>query len=58
MSLEHYSIVFDREPNGVHTAYVASLPVYAAADTCVQCERGFVEALNLDESIRIGVSES
>ena len=35
----HYPVVFEREASGAISAYVAGLPVYAAADTHRKVER-------------------
>ncbi len=41
----YFPIVFEEEDNGTISAYVAGLPVYAAADTQRQAERAIRETL-------------
>lgn len=41
----HYPIVFEREDSGVHSAYVAGLPVYAEGATHAKAARAIVRTL-------------
>lgn len=41
----HYPIVFDREDSGVHSAYVAGLPVYAQGPTRAKVASAIVRTL-------------
>ena len=42
---QYYTIVLEQEDSGAISAYVAGLPVYAAADTKRQAERAIQDAL-------------
>ncbi|MEO7193037.1 MAG: hypothetical protein ABI051_18470 [Vicinamibacterales bacterium] len=45
--MKYFPIVFEQEPNGVHTAYVPGLLIYAAADTKAAVRKAIAESLQV-----------